>query len=583
MTSSRDHLLGVALVVDDRLKGPKLAFRYPFRESIAELGSAEFARLFVVRPSEGGGAGAADAENNDSPTGASSSNVLELSIDNFLFLSAPAFVKRAASGVAMFSVVLILDREYEEMVQADPSLHVAPARNTYGAMFWKAAAFERAVTTLTRALAFEEERDGTVSREAQSMLAIKEELRTVPTTMGESRTLSRQSSVSVASHAENALRRDEVYQYDEQSHIDVSLEKSALARCLKDIYHQMCEDEMVDVKINGEARLTLSLQSPRQFPTHPVRPYQTLLLNNARKLLSNHLASRADPSPQMRAMAEYFHRNGPLKSFEEASCDLNISIETVFKLAAHLVHWKRAKVIDTLNQHNIYQVSPTANFDPCNPYMLEFSAKFGNKMMLVLPQILALFSAPKSVSHVITSAETALGLRANTFLKILVWMLQRNLLVQLHWYVHFLPPASSSSSSVSGLDDMELGARGDGASIVGDDLVVLEEQTSGASKELAAEVVVPGGGGGDAQQRIVRANERRRKEANEARQNQLGMEYMNRIADDSPVYKLFQKLCPYFRGRMHIEEIMWRENVSRDDLGTVLEIFRDVLVKSLHL
>ena len=59
MTSSRDHLLGVALVVDDRLKGPKLAFRYPFRESIAELGSAEFARLFVVRPSEGGGAGAA--------------------------------------------------------------------------------------------------------------------------------------------------------------------------------------------------------------------------------------------------------------------------------------------------------------------------------------------------------------------------------------------------------------------------------------------------------------------------------------------------------------------------------------------
>ena len=42
------------------------------------------------------------------------------------------------------------------------------------------------------------------------------------------------------------------------------------------------------------------------------------------------------------------------------------------------------------------------------------------------------------------------------------------------------------------------------------------------------------------------------------------------------------RLCPYFNGKHHIEEIMYYENVRRSQLLTLLDKFRDVLVMCQH-
>ena len=39
--------------------------------------------------------------------------------------------------------------------------------------------------------------------------------------------------------------------------------------------------------------------------------------------------------------------------------------------------------------------------------------------------------------------------------------------------------------------------------------------------------------------------------------------YLEQIDNNTPVFNLFKRLCPYFHGKHHIEEIMWREKVSR--------------------
>jgi hypothetical protein len=41
--------------------------------------------------------------------------------------------------------------------------------------------------------------------------------------------------------------------------------------------------------------------------------------------------------------------------------------------------------------------------------------------------------------------------------------------------------------------------------------------------------------------------------------------------------KLFAKLCPYFNGRHHLEDIMYYENVRRSQLLALIDKFRDVL------
>lgn len=53
------------------------------------------------------------------------------------------------------------------------------------------------------------------------------------------------------------------------------------------------------------------------------------------------------------------------------------------------------------------------------------------------------------------------------------------------------------------------------------------------------------------------------------------------LNDGSALHELFRRLCPFFRGRHHTQEIMWRENVSKEELNKVLETYQQVLVVCL--
>jgi len=42
--------------------------------------------------------------------------------------------------------------------------------------------------------------------------------------------------------------------------------------------------------------------------------------------------------------------------------------------------------------------------------------------------------------------------------------------------------------------------------------------------------------------------------------------------------RLIWRLCKYFRGQHHLEEIMWRENVTRKKIKEVFAALKDVVV-----
>ncbi|XP_023222648.1 GATOR complex protein NPRL3-like [Centruroides sculpturatus] len=62
------------------------------------------------------------------------------------------------------------------------------------------------------------------------------------------------------------------------------------------------------------------------------------------------------------------------------------------------------------------------------------------------------------------------------------------------------------------------------------------------------------------------------------RESILSVPSANNIDD----LKLFARLCRYFRGGHHLEEIMYYENVRRSQLHTLLDKFRDVLITCPH-
>ena len=46
--------------------------------------------------------------------------------------------------------------------------------------------------------------------------------------------------------------------------------------------------------------------------------------------------------------------------------------------------------------------------------------------------------------------------------------------------------------------------------------------------------------------------------------------------------RLFAKLCPYFNGKHHLEEMMFYENLSRSQLLALLDKFKEVLILCQH-
>ena len=50
------------------------------------------------------------------------------------------------------------------------------------------------------------------------------------------------------------------------------------------------------------------------------------------------------------------------------------------------------------------------------------------------------------------------------------------------------------------------------------------------------------------------------------------------ITDTATVCNIFFRLCKYFRGNQHLEEIMLKENIQRSQLLTLIDKFSEILV-----
>jgi hypothetical protein len=157
------------------------------------------------------------------------------------------------------------------------------------------------------------------------------------------------------------------------------LERSEMARELKAIYVGLSEQGWLDMSINRRVRLSLSLQHPALHPTGPLRPYRTLLPFDGVEALG------ADASVQLRRLLDFALRFAPHASFENMASELNLPIQEVFRLAAHLVYWRKGRVVDAVHPHNVYRVSATANLDPTSPLHFEFQCRFGRRVRGAAP------------------------------------------------------------------------------------------------------------------------------------------------------------------------------------------------------
>uniref|UniRef100_A0A2K6ANK1 GATOR complex protein NPRL3 n=1 Tax=Macaca nemestrina TaxID=9545 RepID=A0A2K6ANK1_MACNE len=343
------------------------------------------------------------------------------------------------------------------------------------------------------------------------------------------------------------------------------LPKCKLARDLKEAYDSLCTSGVVRLphqQLLGEA-IERSLKA--------IRPYHALLLLSDEKSLLGELPIDCSP-----ALVRVIKTTSAVKNLQQLAQDADLALLQVFQLAAHLVYWGKAIIIYPLCENNVYMLSPNASACLYSPLAEQFSHQFPSHD---LPSVLAKFSLPVSLSEFRNPLAPAV--QETQLIQMVVWMLQRRLLIQLHTYVCLMASPSEEEPRPRE-DDVPFTARVGGRSLStpnalsfgsptsSDDMTLTSPSMDNSSAELLPSGDSP-------------LNQRMTENLLASLSEHERAAILSVPAAQNPEdLRMFARLLHYFRGRHHLEEIMYNENTRRSQLLMLFDKFRSVLVVTTH-
>ncbi|XP_020667600.1 GATOR1 complex protein NPRL3 isoform X3 [Pogona vitticeps] len=362
------------------------------------------------------------------------------------------------------------------------------------------------------------------------------------------------------------------------------LPKCKLARDLKEAYDSLCTTGVVRLHINNWLEVSFCLPHKIHFvASHfippeaierslkAIRPYHALLLLKDEKTLLNELPLDCSP-----ALVRVIRTTSAVKNLQQLAQDADLALLQVFQLAAHLVYWGKAIIVYPLCENNVYMLSPNASVCLYSPVADEFCCQFPGHD---LPSVLSKFSLPVSLSEF--KDPLAPLMQETQLIQMVVWMLQHRLLIQLHTYVCLMVPPKEEDLRGKA-EELPLAARVGGRSLStpnalsfgsptsSDDMTLTSPSMDNSSAEL-----LPG------------ADSPVNKRMTENLLTSLSEHEREAIlsvpaAHNPEDLRMFARLLHYFRGRHHLEEIMYNENIRRSHLLMLFDKFRSVLVVANH-
>ncbi|XP_054169266.1 GATOR complex protein NPRL3-like [Oppia nitens] len=413
--------------------------------------------------------------------------------------------------------------------------------------------------------------------------------------------LSCETKLMVALHDEvTAMTEDTMH---EESPYKLILLKSRLAKDLKTVYENLLTTGLVRVRLNRWIEISFCLPQKvhrlllkhhsKMPPITPqniidclqaLRPYHAILLLVESQELLDSLPQ--DVSPAFTRIVKFAN---PIKNLLELSADADITLSQVFHIVAQLVYWAKATVVYPLCENNVYTIHPLAPTNVDSPLVDEFDEKFPGSDGLL--KYLSKFSLSMSLSQLRNPMDSQY--QQVLQVQIVVWLLKHRMLQQLHTYVYLVPlsqstPYLTQRVSQSHSDRPNSALTGDmdgidystGSSFPSEDSLATSPaigtnfQHSSASEEdlsspkFSSSMIEESG---TALLRVIGLS-------------QSEIESILRVSASKNIedLKLFIKLCPYFNGRHHLEDIMYYENVKRGQLLTLIDKFRDVLFTSQY-
>ncbi|CAD5121881.1 DgyrCDS10342 [Dimorphilus gyrociliatus] len=305
-------------------------------------------------------------------------------------------------------------------------------------------------------------------------------------------------------------------------------DKCTIALLLREVYLGLCNTGIVEVRVNNLVRVSFCIPEKVHNPSqqnfvisfsqierhiNSIRPYHSFIITEKKEDLLQKLQPEANPN-----LVRIIKVANVTKSLPELANLADLPIQHVFDSVAHLVYWGKALVIYPLCEHNVYCVSPSAD---CRPNST-LADSFFDECKRKLPDVLSQFSLPTRVGDLFSVFNKRQQKMQIT--EIIKWLLRHKQIIQHHTYVY--------------LEKYDEKPKTNPISIEVNDSINEELNKYPDIKDIL--------------------------QSCPAAQNEEDL-------------KLFLSIVPHLNGEHHIEDIMYRENMKRSTILTILDKFRDVV------
>jgi hypothetical protein len=455
-----------------------------------------------------------------------------ISIDELTIVSRPISVT-AGDEIALFNVVVVLKNVYLEKVKERLDI------------------VSNQLSRFAASMRFEQLRSEYLTKEVRGMLRVRE-------------------SMCRALKAENFMESDAIRL---NVFSKVIYEHSELAKDLQKFHVSLESEGYFSTLMNRSISLSSNFSNHSQT-CFDLKPYQTLLLRKSVFDILNAAKTNLAAQASSSTFKKFLSFISPLKSFLEASLELDLSLTYIYAIANHLVQWEMARVISTMTKNSVFIVSSSVPFVKSgslnsNEWKTEFCIKLyslQSKFNILFPNH-SLFEVLDRFSTIRRLDDHLRGLNNSSqqeVIRMIIWLLQKRFIVQTNVYLFLQTNAWKNlvSASQSTSDEVISDDFNDDVSMHDAHLSVDPTNLSEESSPITIKSNSIGFQG--------------------STHSTLSFSYASPSQISRKSLRIFRRLVPYFDGKSHIEEIMWRENISRNEMMQVLKDFVGYVVPALH-
>ncbi|KAJ1334556.1 hypothetical protein BSLG_007711 [Batrachochytrium salamandrivorans] len=307
------------------------------------------------------------------------------------------------------------------------------------------------------------------------------------------------------------------------------LNASSLARCLAHIYHAVQGHLPSFFEVNGSVSLALhtngihgDISNGSFFPN-----MHASIVQNTDPTIPFAIPEHGHKYPILRPYQALLLLSDAEEILKSLPADASPLLVELIQIVTPTQSFEELQTTLSCSLSQIYRLA--AHLLPA--LSIEFSSRFPQ---IELVRILQELSIPRPYSAIAPSKESR-----NLYLEIITFLLRKNLVVQLHMYIYLSIPSHLCSNSTSPDRDVNSWNHAPPCPSILTDPTNLNEQE---------------------------------------------VQWIAKIANSQspPLAALFTRLVPYFNGRVHVEEILFRESIARKDLKSVISKYRDEIVTTLY-